>query len=566
MKLLAEPPGSWHPLVRLVAAIALVSGALLGVVAGAQASETFFSETVYWENYDQHPATIGFAPTGFDGGGFPSGELVPNGAEIRSPEGMAFDPANDRIYVASSETNEIIWVNINGGSAGALKTGAAPVDRPDGVAVDSTTQTVYWGNANGSGSIEYAAANESNVGGTLNTTGASAGQPRKIALDTADGRVYWLSSEGPGETHLSYANLNNTGGGDVFVPEEELPEEWTGIDIDPATQRIYILAEEEFEIEPGEFESENFVYWINVSGVGGGEVDTTTGSFAEPYGMAFDPSVGRFYWGNYGYGLGASPIGTAMLAAGGRGGGISVGETVPAGPQDPIVLKSPSPVTPPKVSVSGSTLKCSAGEWSQDYVGSYVYGAPESYAYMWVKDSLPILGATSSTLEATDPGNYSCMVTATNQFGKGIAMSAFYAVSAPVSSVTKSPPSPAATPSPALFRLAAAKKRKVKVRAGKTAVLALTLKNAGGTTSSTARVCVKLTKKAKKGIVVPKCVAVAPLAPGAIKKVSLKVKTKNGAKGTYKFSVVVSGASGSKTLVGQITVAPAKKSRKMHPA
>src|ERR1700679_1917093 len=248
------------------AAIALMFGALVGVATRAQAAEIPFSQTVYWANYGRDPATISFAPTGFDGGGFPSGEIVPSGAEIHSPEGMAFDPDNDRIYVASSGSGEIIWVNIKDGTSGTLKTGAAPVDQPEGVAIDSATQTVYWGNAGGSGSIGYAAADESDVGGALDRTGASPGVPERIALDAVDGRVYWLSTQGPGETHLSYANLNNTGGGDAFVPEEELPEEWTGIDVDPATQRIYILAEEEFETEPGEFESENFVYWVSLSG------------------------------------------------------------------------------------------------------------------------------------------------------------------------------------------------------------------------------------------------------------------------------------------------------------
>jgi DNA-binding beta-propeller fold protein YncE len=523
---------------------------------------SFFSETIYWANFGKHPATIGFAPTGYAGGGFPSGEIVPNGAEIRSPEGMAFDPDNDRIYVASSEGNEIIWVNINDGAAGALKTGAAPVDRPEGVAVDPTTQTVYWGNANGSGSIGYAAADESDTGGTLNRAGASAGAPQRIALDTVDGRVYWLSSEGLGETHLSYANLNNSGGGDVAVPEEELPEEWTGINVDPTTQRIYILAEEEFETEPGEFESESFVYWVSLSGVGGGEVDTSSASFAEPFGMAYDPSSGRFYWGNYGYGLGDLPIGIATLPHVNDEPGIYINETVPVGPQDPIVLKSPYPVESPKVTGSGTTLSCSTGDWSQNYVGSYVYGAPETFTFEWINGALPIVGATESTLDAPAPGTYRCLVIATNQFGKGVAQSNPYTVSPPALQETESPPAPVATPLAASFGLARATKKKVKVAAGQTAALALTLDNTGGTASSSSKVCVKLTKEAKKGLVAPKCAAVTALAPGASKKVTLKVKTKGGAKGTYKFSVVVSGAGGSKTLAQQITVTPKKHGKK----
>lgn len=557
MKLLAVPTSEGHRLLRLAGAIALVSCGFLGVVNRAPASQT-----VYWENFDQHPVTIGFAPTGFVGGGYLSGEIVPTGAEIRSPEGMAFDPDNDRIYVASSGSDEIIWVNIGDGTAGALRTGAAPVDRPEGVAVDSETQTVYWGNSNGSGSIGYAAADESNVGGTLNRTGASAGAPQRIALDPVDGRVYWFSSEDSGKTHLSYAYLNNTGGGDIPVPEEELPEEWTGINIDPATQRIYILAEEEFEVEPGEFESESFVYWLSLSGVGGGEVNTTYASFAEPFGMAFDPSSGRFYWGNYGYNSGP-PIGIATIDFRNRESGIYVGGTVPAGPRDPIVLMSPYPVGSPNVSASGSTLNCATGEWSQNYVGSYVYGAPESFTYQWVKGALPIVGATAPTLDISAPGTYGCLVTATNQFGEGGEASNFYTVSPPAPPNAESSPASAATP-PALLSLAPATKKKMKVAVGQTATLALILTNAGGTASSSSKVCVKLTKKARTGLVAPKCVAVAALAPGASQKVTLKVKAKDGSSGTYKFSVVVRGTKGSKALVEEITVAPNKYGKKRH--
>lgn len=145
-------------------------------------------------------------------------------------------------------------------------------------------------------------------------------------------------------------------------------------------------------------------------------------------------------------------------------------------------------------------------------------------------------------------------MTATNQFGSTSQASAGYSVTIPA---------PAVAP-PASFSLTSASKKKVKVAAGKVATLSLTLKNAGGTTSSSSKVCVKLTKKAKKGLVAPRCVAVAALAPGASKKVTLKVKTKRGAKGTYKFSVVVSGASGSKTLAEQVTVTPAKHGKKKH--
>jgi hypothetical protein len=280
------------------------------------------------------------------------------------------------------------------------------------------------------------------------------------------------------------------------------------------------------------------------------------GSLKDGYGLAVDPSLGRVYWGNYGSSAGEPTFGTATLAGGG-GAGITVAETIANisdGPQDPVVLKAPTAVAVPAVTGSGTALSCSTGGWSQNYVGSSVYGAPESYGYQWSKDGQSIAGANGTTLNATASGSYTCAVTATNQFGSAAQTSAAY-------TVTIAPPA-TPKPAPASFALAQASKKKIKVAAGKAASLPLTLKNAGGTTSSSSKVCVKLTKKAKKGLVGPKCVAVAALAPGASKKVTLKVKTKGTAKGTYKFSVVISGASGSTSLAEQITVTAKKKHNK----
>ncbi len=83
LKLLVEPTGSRHRLTWLVGAIALVSCVLLGVSARAHASET-----IYWDNYGDEPATLAFANIDGNGGGL----LNTTAVEIESPEGLAYDP------------------------------------------------------------------------------------------------------------------------------------------------------------------------------------------------------------------------------------------------------------------------------------------------------------------------------------------------------------------------------------------------------------------------------------------------------------------------------------------
>lgn len=65
----------------------------------------------------------------------------------------------------------------------------------------------------------------------------------------------------------------------------------------------------------------------------------------------------------------------------------------------------------------GQTLTCSQGTWSN---------TPEAYAFQWLRDGVPIIGATANTrlLAAGDVGALmSCTVTATNLGVSAVATS-----------------------------------------------------------------------------------------------------------------------------------------------
>lgn len=344
----------------IAGAVTFAMLALLAIAARAHASET-----IYWNNYDSN--SVAFANIDGTGGG----ALNASAAEIEDPEGIAYDPANGRFYVASSNNGHIGWVSIDGSSSGVLETGAAPVGKPEGIAVDPRTQTVYWVNDEKEGSIGYASANGGG-GGELNTAGADIESPDRIALDTANERVYWVNSEAGIKGEISYANLDGTGGGNLNLPESKRSKEWEAINVDPAAGRLYLLATAS---------GEEAVRWINLSGVGSGTVDIGGAPFKDPYGMAFDPSLGRFYWGNYeAEEERVGDFGTATLVAGG-GGGIDIAAAPVDGPQDPVILKSPTGTGAPQISASSASLSCSQGEWEPDHPGSYVYAAPLSYGY-----------------------------------------------------------------------------------------------------------------------------------------------------------------------------------------
>ena len=542
MKLLAEPLAAGRRVALIATAATFAMLALLAIASRAHASET-----IYWDNYNASPTTIAFANVdGTSGGSLNLTNVEEPGTEVEisNPEGIAYDPANGRIYVASSGNDEIVWVSTDGGGAGYLDTAGASVENPEGIAVDPRTQTVYWANDEPEGSIGYASAAGGGAG-LLNTTGASIDDPYKIALDTVNGRIYWVRQAGG---IVSYANLDGSGGADLPLQEAERPSGWTAINVDPTTGRLYFL-------------EDAVIYWVSTAGVGGGEVELEEPAYDEAYGMAFDPTGGRFYWANYGNGeKRENAFGTTTLTPGPVT-GITVATAPVSDPQDPVIVKSPTATGAPQVTGSGTSLSCSQGSWASDYPGSYVYGAPASYAYQWLQNGQAIAGATASSHTATASGSYACAVTATNRSGSTTQTSA-------ATTVTIVHPKPIVAPTttpttPANLSLELPKKKAARVRAGKVAVVEIKLTNGGGTASGAVKVCGKLTKKAKKGLKAPKCVSVASVPAGGTAHPKLRVKTRKTAKGLYKFTVVVRGAINGST-TAKVKVLPAKGKKKHH--
>jgi hypothetical protein len=520
VKGLSEPFGTGRRMALATAAITFALLALLAIAARAQATET-----LYWDNYDGG-STEGVSFANIDGIG--GGSLNVAAAEVNNAEGMAFDPANGRIYVANSGTEQIVWVAVDGSGSGVLDTGSAPLDEPEGITIDLKTQTVYWANDASPGSIGYASANGGG-GGSLNTTGATVVDPYRPAIDTANNRIYWVNTNA--ETFAS-ADLGGGGGSDLPLSGAPVVKGVHGINIDPAAGRLYWV----------DYEGEK-IGWVNTSGVGGGEI--VGGNMEEdPYGLAFDPTAGLFYWGNYDNGdVREEAIGLLSLA--GSPGGITPATAPVAGPQDPLILKSPTGAGAPAITQQVAALSCSQGSWSQDYPGSFVYSAPVRYAYQWSLNGQAISGATGSSLTATTAGSYSCSVTGSNVTGSASQTSG---------SATVTPASLTAT----------LQTEKPHAKAGKAAVVKLGIANSGDLASAPVTVCAELGKKAKKGLKAPKCASVVALGNGGSAVATLSVKTLKTAKGPYKFTALIKGATVKPvTVTVKVTAAQAKK--KKHP-
>jgi hypothetical protein len=145
--------------------------------------------------------------------------------------------------------------------------------------------------------------------------------------------------------------------------------------------------------------------------------------------VAIDPAAGRIYWANAGNGT----ISFARLDGSGGGGQLALTGATASTPTFPALLEAPRGAGAPEItgaSAVGSVLSCSQGSWAGDLLGSFLYRAPQSFAFQWSVGGADIAGATASSYTAFAAGDYSCRVSASNEAGGGAQTSAPHTVGA----------------------------------------------------------------------------------------------------------------------------------------
>ncbi len=391
-----------------------------GLLVLASAPEALGVDRVYWGNGND---TISYANLDGSGGG---GQLNISGATASGPRGVEIDHAAGRIYWANQGNDTISYANLDGsGGGGQLNTSGATVDRPHGVAIDPGAGRIYW--ANDDDTISYANLDGSGGGGQLNISGAPADGPYGAAIDPAAGKIYWANrGTNTGLFTIGYANLDGSGGGGELNISGAIANKPHGVTIDPVSRRIYWT------------NLDSTIFYASLDGAGGGQLNLSGATDSGGIGMAIDPVEGRIYWGN----LGNSTISYANLDGSGGGGQLNISGATPSSPRFLALLRSPSAAGAPQIAGGpsvGSALTCSQGAWAPDLLGSFVYRAPQSFAYQWSRDGADIAGATGASYTAPVPGDYRCLVAATNEVGSISQVSDPHQVSVPSAVITDRP-------------------------------------------------------------------------------------------------------------------------------
>ena len=358
--------------------------------------------TLYWAN---KAGAIRFRELGPLGPLGQAADLV-GGQGNNGPCGMAIDSAAGTAYWAHFEDDAIRRADLDPGTADTPENLVPEPNgsEPCGMAIDPVAGKVYWSNSTSSGAIRVANLDGSNpqtlAGGESNPTGVAIDP---VAGNPAAGRIYWTNL---GSGAIRVADLDP---GTADVPQTVVSGQTQplGLAIDPVAG----------DLAAGK------VYWSNLSGeIRVADLDPGTADApqnlaigqAAPAGVAIDPAGDRIYWANFSDG----EVRRADLDPG----TADPPQTLATGegnPNFPALLREPSGTAPPTVSPTGvgDELSCSLGTWAPDLLGAYLYRSPQSFARQWRQDGDDIPGATGPTFTPTEPGDYTCRVTASNRAG-----------------------------------------------------------------------------------------------------------------------------------------------------
>ena len=390
----------------------------LGIAINAPAGR------IHWTNYGD--STIRGAPLA---GGGTVDTLYDSGHGVTDPVKMAVDPAAGRLYWTGDYGNgEVRRAPIAGG--GTVDTLYGPpqgVFAPTGVAIDPAGGRIYWSDS-GYGTILGAPLAG---GGTVNTLygpapggawGPPVYGPTGVAIDSAAGRIFWANYA---DGTLRGAPLSGSGSIDTLYGFAQGVRNPTAVAIDPTPsgpatiERVPLggwlkrapdwaedLLSRFFPVRS----SPGRIYWPNAddtirgaSLAGGGTVDTLYGSaqgVSSPSALALLRAP---------LGTGVPAISWSLVLPNDPFGGLGLGGSH-SGPLD-------------------QRLSCSRGMWAPDLPGSFLYRAPQSFAYQWSLNGTDIGGATAAAYTPNSPGSYTCRVTATNRAGSATQTSAAVTVS-----------------------------------------------------------------------------------------------------------------------------------------
>lgn len=233
---------------------------------------------------DATPANSSVTTANLDGTG---GKSLGNiGGFLNTPEGIAVDSTNAKIYVGNESGNTITKSNLDGSGAVNLSL-AGLLNGPYGVALDVAANKMYVANGGGQSGIGFVVRADLDGSNATRLTNldpvlSKEQYPQGIAIDPSAGKIYVAVYS----AKIIQANLDGTGGtaltfGGLLTGTAPLD-----VAVNPAGNRIYVA----------DFNGQLFSADLN--GNNATNLGNLNGTLKSPRGLGLDVAGGKIYVSN----------------------------------------------------------------------------------------------------------------------------------------------------------------------------------------------------------------------------------------------------------------------------
>jgi DNA-binding beta-propeller fold protein YncE len=185
--------------------------------------------------------------------------------------GLALDTINSQLYIADSGDGIIYKYDISSGAISSFRTG---LSAPDALAIDYNAGKIYWDTSSGIQRTDLSSATQTDVEDFV--TGQS-NDPEGMAIDAANNKLYWINYDG-GLWAINLDGSNKT----------QLLEDAEGGSVIVVDSRLYF----DYYVASGDIH-------LKSTDLAGANMSTlTTGISKVVFGLGYDPTNNKIYWGD----------------------------------------------------------------------------------------------------------------------------------------------------------------------------------------------------------------------------------------------------------------------------
>lgn len=194
-----------------------------------------------------------------------------SGIALQSSYDLVLDTISDKLYISDSGAGKIYRANTDGSEFEEFRIG---LDSPIGMAIDYNANMLYWSTNN---SIQRTDIGTTDVNAKEDFVTGQANDPEGLSIHAPSGKLYWGNYDGG----IWSKNLDGTGE-TLIIPEVDSGSMMV------INDRIYY---DEY-IESGDIR-------IKSADLDGSNITTiATGIGRLVYGIGYDASAGKIYWGD----------------------------------------------------------------------------------------------------------------------------------------------------------------------------------------------------------------------------------------------------------------------------